>query len=170
MNRSEGDAGPGRPSAPTKDAAPSDPGRAVVAIPGSPRRQLPPTGPARGAGSFWQRIGLPRLQNRSKTDEHEVLLSRLSDLEKRLAETQSAIETRIAKLDRRLAQVWEVEEQLSYLLEIQQILTGLRDQQSELSERVRSNRRLLRLLAALLLAAVAVVAVSLEPWGDFLWP
>jgi hypothetical protein len=168
MDRIEGDTSPDRPGAAAEDAPSSSPDRAVVPIPGSPRRQLPASGTARPGGSFWQRIGLPGRQSLSKADRHEVLLSRLSELEGRLSESQRAIEDSIAKLDHRLTQVWEVEEQLSYLLEIQQILTGLRDQQRDLGERVRSNRRALNVLAVLLLAAIAIVAVALDPWGTFL--
>ena len=168
MDRTKRDTSPDQPSTPAEDATSQGPDRVIVTIPGTPRQQLPPTGPAHPRGSFWQRIGLPGRQGLSKDDRHEVLLSRLSDLEMRLADSQSAIENRLAKLDRRLTQVWEVEEQLSYLLEIQQILTGLRDHQRDLGERIRSNRRALNLFAALLLTAIAIVAVALYPWGVFL--
>ena len=164
MDQTEADVSPTDPTAPFS-AAEAEPSRAVVPIPGSPRRQLPLGGPSRAGGSFWQRITLRGRQDPSKDDRHEILMSRLSDLESRLSESQSAIESRIAQLDQRLTQVWEVEEQLSYLLEIQEILTGLREHQRELGERVRSNRRTLNLLVAALLAtAVAITALALPGW------
>jgi len=164
MDQTEPDVSPTDPTA-AFSAAEAEPSRAVVPIPGSPRRQLPAGTSARAGGSFWQRITLRGRQSPSKADRHEILMSRLSELENRLSETQSAIESRISELDQRLTQVWEVEEQLSYLLEIQEILTGLRDHQRELGDRVRSNRRTLNLLVAALLAtAVAITALALPGW------
>jgi hypothetical protein len=164
MDQTEADVSPTDPTAAFSAAEP-EPGRAVVPIPGVPRRQLPPGSPDRAGGSFWQRIALRGRQGLSKADRHEILMSRLSELERRLSESQSAIESRISELDQRLTQVWEVEEQLSFLLEIQQILTGLREHQRELGDRVRSNRRTLNLLVAALLAtAVAITALALPGW------
>ena len=171
MGQVDGDTSLDESSRTAQDAPVAEPGGALVTIPGAPRQQLPPTGAERSGGSFWQRIGMPGRQNRSKAEQQEVLLSRLSDLERRLSESQSAIESRITKLDRRLNEVWEVEEQLSYLLEIQHILRALQDHQCDLADKVHSNRRALNLLGvALVVASIAILTMALEPWGAFLLP
>jgi hypothetical protein len=164
MDQTEADPSPTDPRLASSATEP-EPGSAVVPVPGAPRHQLPPDGSSRAGISLWQRIALRGRQGLSKTDRHEILMSRLSELERQLAETRSAVESRITKLDQRLTQVWEVEEQLSYLLEIQEILTGLREHQRELADRVASNRRTLKLLVAALLAtAVAIAVLALPGW------
>jgi hypothetical protein len=164
MDRTEADLSPTDPTA-AFSATGAEPSRAVVPVPGSPRRQLPPGSSTRAGGSFWQRLTQRGRQDPSQTDRHDILLSRLSELENRLSETRSAIEGRIGELDQRLTQVWEVEEQLSFLIEIQETLTGLQEHQRELRDGVRSNRRTLNLLVAALMAtAVAIAALALPIW------
>ena len=93
MDRAKADLSPTDPTA-ALSAPEAEPTSAVVPIPGSPRRQLPPGSSTRAGSSFWQRLTLRGRQDPAQTDRHDILLSRLGELENRLSETRSAIESR----------------------------------------------------------------------------
>ena len=117
---------------------------AVVPLPETLRRE-----PSRS--SFWRRIAGRARGSLTGAAGGERLLARIDALEQSLCDS-------IRELDLRLRQVWEVEEQLSQLMDLQATLGEVRDQQSRLETRLRGIERRLSLL---LLAAAALVAAVL---------
>ena len=120
--------------------------RAVVPVPGPLRRGAPKP-------SFWQRISLRGGKGGLGTaTSADQVLARLDSLTEKIAESDQRIE----QLDQRFSEVWEVEEQLSLLMEFQDILADVRKQQSGLDERLQSLGRRLSLIT--LFAVTAAVA------------
>ena len=136
-------------SRPAEDRAPGRDAGAVVPIPGSLRQEAP-------RGSFWRRIRRPAVFGSSGSIGDERILARLDVLESRLTATDQSIHNRIQRLDDRFTEVWEIEEQLSQLNELQQVAAEVRASQKELQLSLRRITRHLSLLT--LLAAGALVA------------
>ena len=104
-----------------------EPSRAVVSVPGSAATQQPRL-------SFWQRISLRRVKHRlDEPTPDDRVLDRLDAIAERLAGT----DRRIEQLDQRFTEVWEVEEQLSRLMELRDMLVDLRQRQALTSTRLR---------------------------------
>ena len=111
--------------------------------------------------SFWQRISLRSSKGGlGAATSADQVLARLDSLTEKLAESDQRIE----QLDQRFSEVWEVEEQLSLLMEFQDILTDVRKQQSRLDERLQSLGRRLSLvtLFAVTAAVAGLAAVALQ--------
>ena len=121
--------------------------RAVVPLPETLRREPP-------RSSFWRRIAGRARGSLTGAVGDNRLLARIDALEQSLCDS-------IRQLDLRLRQVWEVEEQLSQLMDLQQPLGEFRDQQSRLETRLRGIERRLSLLLLAIAALVAAVLVLL---------
>ncbi len=122
-------------------------GHAVVPVPDTFRQERQRT-------PFWKRI---RLRGRlgSATGDDRTL-ARLDDIASRIESAQHEIDGRIAELDRRFSEVWEVEEQLSRLMELRDMLEDLQQRQGRIDGRLSSLSR--RLTGLTVLAGVAAVA------------
>jgi hypothetical protein len=121
---------------------------AVVPVKGS-LRQDPPR------PSFWRRLSLRATATKSTlpgATADDRLLARLDALSNQLEATA----TQIRQLDERFAEVWEVEEQLSRLTELREMVEDMRERQGRADGRLRGMERRLSLVA--LLAGVAAVA------------
>ncbi len=118
--------------------------RAVVPLPETLRREQP-------RSSFWRRLARRARGSLDAAAGDDRLLARIDALEQSLRDS-------IRQLDLRLRQVWEVEEQLSQLMDLQATVSEVRDRQSGLEARLRGIERRLSLL---LLAGAALVAAVL---------
>ncbi|MFP6623166.1 MAG: hypothetical protein VCC20_06790 [Myxococcota bacterium] len=126
---------------------------AVVPVPGSAASEQPKR-------SFWQRISLRRAQRRlAESTLDDRVLARLDAIAQGLAGTDQRIE----QLDQRFTEVWEVEEQLSRLMELREMLVDLRQRQARTNARLRRlDRRLLVItIFAGTAAAVGLAAIVL---------
>jgi hypothetical protein len=121
---------------------------ALVTLPGVHRQEQPRT-------SFWQRIRLSRRGVRSATDD-DRMISRLDAIASRIEEREQDLSERIVLLDQRLNEVWEVEEQLSRLMELREMLGDIQERQGRIDSRTRTLARRLSWIA--MLAAVSAVA------------
>ena len=100
---------------------------AIVPIPGSLRTEQP-------RASFWRRIGLRGSRTGlEEPSDDDRLLARMDALAEQAAETG----TRIRQLDRRFTEVWEVEEQLSRLMELHDIAVDIQERQGRIDGRLR---------------------------------
>lgn len=137
--------------------APGADAGAVVPIPGFARQEPPRI-------SFWRRIRRPPAFGSTGSIGDERVLARLDVIESRLTATDQSIQNRIQRLDDRFTEVWEVEEQLSQLHELQAIASDVRASQTELQRSLRRITRRLSLLTLLaaggLVAAVVAVIIA----------
>ncbi len=130
-----------------------EPSHAVVPIPGLLRTQHPRL-------PFWRRIRLGGAKGGLvEPTADDRVLARLDALAAQVAGTDQRIE----QLDRRFTEVWEVEEQLSRLMELHDIGVDLQERQGRIDGRLRGLERRLSLItilagtaAAAGLAAIAV--------------
>lgn len=124
---------------------------AVVPIAGSLRSE-PPKKP------FWKRISLRGRSEgslSSPTDDDRIL-ARLDAIAAQLVASEHGIGQRIDQLDEKFSEVWEVEETLSRLMELHELLTDMRDRQGRIDGRMRGLERRLSFVA--LLAGTAAAA------------
>jgi hypothetical protein len=128
-----------------------------------------PSGPLRSPEterpSLWRRIKMRR-RDRVFIDggSQEAMSARMTELEQRLEQTEGTLLAQLQHVEHRLDEVWEVEEQLSHLIEIGQKLDGLADGQQEVREthdRLEHNLRLVAGFAGVL-AIVVLTAVALS--------
>lgn len=121
-----------------------------------------------GRRSFWSRIALRRspAPDTGGSDSRaaaETLFDRLGAIEQRLGNVESAIDLSSERLETRLLQFWEIEEQLAQL---SRRLGELEATQHDLAKRSTRLSNTVGLLAVFaLLAALAALAVAFPPWG-----
>ena len=135
---------------------------AVVPIPGSLRSEQPKT-------PFWRRISLRGARARAEGSLSEptsddrilarldgVVLARIDGIAAQVAASEQRVGQRIEQLDEKFNEVWEVEETLSRLIELHELVTEMRDRQGRIDTRVRGLERRLSVIAVL--AGTAAVA------------
>jgi hypothetical protein len=131
---------------PARDVEPQGPS-AVVPIPGSLRQDKP---------SFWRRIRLRGRSGLTAATGDDRMLARLDAIESRLETSEHEIGDRIQKLDERFTEVWEVEEQLSRMMELHDMLADVQERQGRIDGRLRGLQRRLSFIS--ILAATAAAA------------
>ena len=144
----------GQESRVAEGRAPGADAGAVVPIPGSLRPEPP-------RSSFWRRIRRPAVFGSGRSVGDERILARLDVIDSRLTATDQSIHNRIQRLDDRFTEVWEVEEQLSQLNELQEIASEVRVSQGELERSLRRITRRLSLLTLLASGALVAIVVAL---------
>ena len=121
-----------------------------------------------GRRSFWSRIALRRGNPSDTTGSDsraaaETLFDRLGAIEQRLGGVESAIDLSSERLETRLLQFWEIEEQLAQL---SRRLGELEATQHDLAKRSTRLSNTVGLLAVFaLLASLAALAIAFPPWG-----
>lgn len=110
--------------------------------------------------SFWRRI---KMRRRAADDagSSEQGSTRLAAIEQQLEQLDANLQSQLESLNTRLEEVWESEEQLSHLADIQEKLDRLAEQQFNLSLSVASLKSTLGWLAALVVVA-AGAAIALK--------
>jgi hypothetical protein len=150
----------GRPA--ERDA---EPRHAVVPVPGSLRSE-----PQRKP--FWRRLRLGRVGGvggvggalarargeLSPPTDDDRILARLDALAAQITASERSLGQRVEQLDRKFGEVWEVEETLSRLTELHELLLEARERQARIDGRLRNLERRLS-LAALLAGAAAVAGI-----------
>lgn len=115
----------------------------------------------REARSFWKRLSFRRnrrsLSSPIEPPGAQAALGRLNHLDERLAGVESAVQVASERLESRMLQFWEMEEQMGRL---SRLVSELESSQRDLAERSRHLSRNVFLLA-LVAAATAGVAVFL---------
>ncbi len=146
-------------ASPTAGTAPRD---LVLPVPAGPLR--PQLDASQERPSFWRRISMKRFARNGGLEgeaNRDTTPKRLTLLEQRLELTQDTIRTQLQQLERRVDEVWEVEEQLSHLVEIQAKLDSLERRQIEQGEAQQTpSRHPLQLLAALTAGTALGLALS----------
>ena len=113
--------------------------------------------------SFWRRIKLrTRAADLADALGGESSAARLSAMEQQLEQLNADLRAQFETVNRRLEEVWQSEEQLSHLADIQEKLDRLTRNQFDLSESVAPLKRLLGWLAALVLVAAAGAVIALR--------
>ena len=139
--------------------SPPDPQSSTTATP----QVLPvPIGPLRNS-SFWRRIKMrKRSADAIGPGNAEEANAKLATLGKQLDLLDANLRAQFESLKGRLEEVWESEEQLSHLADIQEKLDRLARNQSNLSQSVAGLRRTLAWLAVLAVVAVGGAGVALK--------
>ncbi len=138
----------------------SDPAAASTAASAAESSAVVPVSPVRHESqktSFWQRIRLGRgrsVLDRATGDDR--LIARLDSIASRIETSEEQIGDRLRQLDDHISEVWQVEEQLSRLMELRDMLTDLQERQGRIDGRLRGLARRLSLLT--FLAGTAAVA------------
>ncbi len=142
---------------------PAPQGVDALPVPKGPRRDLDPP----EKQSIWKRLARRgRRRDALSLDSEELLelSNRLAVIESRLGLIQDSFQQRLHALEQRLDEVWEAEEQLSQLIDMQAKLDQLLSEQKELREGASKNSS-----NAGLWALVAVLSIALAATlGDFL--
>lgn len=155
------------PSTRSTDAEPAEENLAEDnrLVPAGPRTTTGSDGPKR---SFWRRISLRRSREKEPAGEEdspptwspgEPLAGRLAVLERRIGAEADAIRSQLERIDGRFDEVWEVEEQISHLIEIQQKLEVLSQDQEQLATRVANASVRNTILVSLAIGAALLAAV-----------
>lgn len=134
-----------------------------------PSTREPATGGA-GRRSFWSRIALrrgaaketPAPEARAAAD---TLFQRLAGIEERLAGVESAIGVSSERLETRLLQFWEIEEQLGQLSRQLGELEATQHDLAKRSARLSTSVTLLAVFALLAAGAALVIAFRPFPLG-----
>lgn len=113
----------------------------------------------REARSFWKRLSFRRhrrsLPASPELPAAQAAISRLETLDERLAGVESAVELASERLETRMLQFWEIEEQVGRLA---RLVSELETSQRDLAER---SHRLTRSIVLLALVAVGAAGVAL---------
>lgn len=137
---------------------------AALPIPVGPLRNqltLPREEPRRP--SIWRRITMrKRAADSAGALGAATTASRLGAIEQQLEQLDTTLRERLEALDGRLAEVWQSEEQLSLLADIQDKLDRLAENQAQLAGSVANLRRTLGWLAALVVVAAAAAGFALS--------
>ena len=135
------------------DAGPTT--TSVVPIPGTRREEARP--------SFWRRISIrANRPSLAGPGGDERVLARLDVIDSKLVAAEQSLQNRIGQLEHRFTEVWEVEEQLSHLMEMQEVLGEIRERQAQVDARLEGlGRRLLLLAVAAASLAAAMTALAL---------
>lgn len=113
--------------------------------------------------SFWKRIKLrTRGAELAGAGSGENSAARLSAIEQHLEQLDTDQRARFETLNGRLEEVWQSEEQLSHLADIQEKLDRLTRQQFDLSQSVAQLKRILGWLAVLIVVAAAGAQIVLK--------
>ena len=124
-----------------------------------PSSSLPsPAGPVRR--SLWKRIKMKARGPEEGVGRAEVS-ARLKSIESQIEVLDEGVRGRIDGLSDRLDEVWECEEQLSHLVDIQDKLQQVTRNQSELSEALRKSTRRILLLTGCVSLLAGVLALEL---------
>ena len=115
-----------------------------------------PSSDSTGKLSFWRRIA-PARAGRRGPELGEALSAQVEALAAQLAAAEVAITSRLEATERRIDEVWEVEEELSILREAERKLADLEKSQKALASSVKTTNSLLGVVAALVVASAAVV-------------
>lgn len=123
------------------------------------------TGPDDQKRSFWRRISLRRRKEEASEQKAapswtpgESIGARLAILERRIDVEAEAIRGQLERIDGRFDEVWEMEEQISHLIEIQQKLDALAEGQQELATRTTRSSRRNGFLVAVAIGTAALAA------------
>jgi hypothetical protein len=126
---------------------------AIVPIDGLLRSEQPKT-------PFWRRLSLRAIRrvdgSLAEPTDDDRILGRLDAIAAQLAASEHSLSQRIDQLDEKFTDVWEVEETLSRLIELHELLTEMRERQGGVDGRLRGLERRLSWIA--LLAATAAIA------------
>jgi hypothetical protein len=157
------EAAPSQEAPPREDQAPTESSPSVLPIPiGKLRSDLTPPKDAQARPSFWRRIAFrKRRPETSSTGSETEISTRLEAIERALEQFAGNVHGQLEVLTGRLDDVWESEEQLSQLAEIQGKLDELTQAHASLSMSLASSRRTLVWLAALVAVAGAGFALNL---------
>lgn len=113
--------------------------------------------------SFWRRIKMrTRGADLTGTGNTEGLAARMSAIEQQIQQLDSDLHAQLETLGERFEEVWQSEEQLSHLTDIQEKLDRLARHQSELSGSLAGVKRILGWLAALVVVAAAGAEVAMK--------
>jgi hypothetical protein len=127
----------------------------VVPLPETLQREQP-------RRSLWQRIALRARRNLAGGIGGEArALSRLDIIDARVAALQQTLGNGIEQLDQRISQVWELEDQLTQLIELQATVGEVRDRQTRIDTRLRGIERRLSIVLLLAVAGGIAGAVAL---------
>ena len=132
-----------------------------ITIPVTPSRR------EREARSFWKRLSFRRnrrsLPSPIDPPSAQAAVSRLNHLDERLAGVESAVQVASERLESRMLQFWEMEEQMGRL---SRLVSELETSQRDLAERSRHLSRNVFLLAIVAAAAAGVaVFLGVSPRG-----
>lgn len=121
----------------------------------------------REAHSFWKRLSFRRhrraLPTRVEPPTAQGALSQLGNLDERLAGIESAVQVASERLETRMLQFWEMEEQMGRL---SLLVSELENSQRDLAQRSRKLSRSIVLLALVAAAAAgAAVFLGVTPRG-----
>ena len=138
---------------------------AVVPIDGLLRTEQPKP-------RFWRRLSLRGAKERSAaslgepTDDDRIL-ARLDAIAAQLAASEHSLNQRVEQLDEKFSEVWEVEETLSRLIELHELLSEMREHQGQVAGRLRGLERRLTFVALVAataaLAGIVATVVALTP-------
>jgi hypothetical protein len=152
--------------APFRDAdrAPTSESDATLPIPMGPlRSQLTAPRNESPRPSLWRRFTMRKPASESESSPNaEATAARLGAIELHLEQLNTSLDERLEALNERLSEVWESEEQLSYLADIQEKLDQLKDDQARLSRSVADLRRILGWTAGLVVVAAAALGFGLN--------
>ncbi len=127
----------------------------VVPLPETLQREQP-------RRSLWQRIALRARRNLAGGIGGEArALSRLDIIDARVAALQQTLANGIEQLDQRISQVWELEDRLTQLIELQATVGEVRDRQTRIDTRLRGIERRLSIVLLLAVAGGIAGAVAL---------
>ena len=132
-----------------------------IAVPVASKRR------EREAHSFWKRLSFRRHRRALPTPVEpptaQGALSQLGNLDERLAGIESAVQVASERLETRMLQFWEMEEQMGRL---SLLVSELENSQRDLAQRSRKLSRSIVLLALVAAAAAgAAVFLGLTPRG-----
>lgn len=129
-------------------------------VPAGPVRVSPGAGQQPGSTSLWKRIKMRTRRQDSSSDRAEVT-AHLNSIEGRLEALGEVVQDRLRALSERLDEVWECEEQLSHLVDIQDKLQQMVKSQSEVTQALAAATRRIVLLTGCVVALAGVVGLGL---------
>ncbi len=129
----------------------------MLPIPTTPE----PGPPGRGRLPFWKRIALhrPAPAPAAPAVSLDPVLTRLNELDRRIAENQRATLSRMNSFEENITRLWELEEQTS-LNEVRERLALLEANQEEIADALHSLTRNLSLISLLIVLALAGGALA----------
>ena len=154
-HRAEAHAATKAQSVEANETTTSGAGAAIVPIPGSLRQDAP-------RPSLWRRLSLRAARSSlAAATGDDRLLARLDAIDARLESRSREIAEHVRRLDDRFSEVWEMEDQISRLTELEQTLTDVHQRQGEIDDRLRGVGRRLSLIAFLAATATAAALAAL---------
>lgn len=130
---------------------------------GSLRGELTVSREAQPRQSLWRRIKMrTRGADGAGSRSSEAVETRLAAIEGQLEQLDADVRGQLDTLSSRLEEVWEAEEQLSQLADLQEKLDRLTQHQTHLAESVGGLKRILAWLAVLVVVAAAGAEIALN--------